>query len=62
MDRYDELLEMVQSFEKDFGKFYNKNNKAAGIRLRKHMQVLRSYAKMIRDEVQEIKKNTDAKK
>jgi uncharacterized membrane protein (DUF106 family) len=59
MDRYKQLQEMVESFEKDFRKFYEKGNKTAGIRLRKHMQQLRSYAREIRDEVQEIKKRWD---
>ncbi|MFP4526996.1 MAG: histone H1 [Candidatus Kapaibacterium sp.] len=55
MDRYKQLVDMVKSYEKDYRKFYEKGNKTAGIRLRKHMQELRSYAKDIRDEVQEIK-------
>ena len=55
MDRYKQLVDMVKSYEKDYRKFYEKGNKTAGIRLRKHMQDLRSYAKDIRDEVQEIK-------
>ena len=57
MDRYKELLELIQSFEKDYLKFYAKGNKAAGIRLRKHMQMLREYAKKVRSEVQEINKS-----
>lgn len=52
MDRYQEMVDLVQTFEKDFEKFYKKGNKTAGIRLRKHMQSIRRFAKTIRDEVQ----------
>lgn len=55
MNRYDELQALVRTFEADFTKFYDKGNKEAGIRLRKHMQTLRSFAKDIREEVQEQK-------
>ena len=54
MDKYKKLLEMVQGYERDFLKFYVKGNKTAGIRLRKHMQELRAFAKNIRNEVQKI--------
>jgi len=54
-DRYAELVVLVQSFEQDFTKFYQKENREAGVRLRKHMQELRDYAQKIRDEVQECR-------
>lgn len=54
-DRYGELIKLVQSFEQDFTKFYDKENREAGVRLRKHMQELRDYAKKIRDEVQQYR-------
>lgn len=61
--RYLELLELCHSFEKDFVKFYEKGNKTAGIRLRKHMQTLRSFAVGIRNEVQDINdKDTESEK
>lgn len=53
MNRYEELQALIRTFEKDFTKFYDKGNKEAGIRLRKHMQTLRAFAKTVRDEVQE---------
>ncbi len=56
MDRYLELSELIKKYEKDFNKFYNKGNKTAGIRLRKHMQELRTWAKMVRFEVQNLNK------
>jgi hypothetical protein len=55
MGRYDQLRELVSSFEQDFEKFYVKHNKAAGVRVRKHMQELRSLAQEIRLEVQTMK-------
>ena len=59
VERYRELLDLIQRFERDYEKFYDKGNKTAGIRLRKHMQELRIYAKKVRDEIQEIKKELD---
>lgn len=58
MDRYEELLKMIKSFEKDFQKFYKNGNKTAGIRVRKDMQDLRRFAKSIRDEIQLLKDST----
>lgn len=55
MSRYSEIIELVQSFEKDFVKFYEKGNKSAGTRVRKHMNELKKKAQDIRKEVQQIK-------
>lgn len=55
MDRYQELLDLIATFKTDFDKFYLKKNKSAGVRLRKHMAVLKRKAQEIRNEVQEIK-------
>ena len=33
MDRFNQLKSLVDSFEKDFEKFYDKENKAAGVRV-----------------------------
>jgi len=55
MSRFTELVELVQSFEKDFIKFYDKGNKSAGTRVRKHMAELKRKSQEIRIEVQEIK-------
>ncbi len=57
MSRFEDLKSLVASFEKDFEKFYEKENKAAGVRVRKHMQELRKFAQDIRDEVQSLKKD-----
>jgi hypothetical protein len=55
MDRYQELLDLVATFKADFEKFYLKENKSAGVRLRKHMANLKKKAQEIRNEVQEVK-------
>lgn len=57
MERFRELVELVQSFEKDFEKFYLKGNKSAGTRVRKHMNDLKRKAQDIRNEIQSIKKS-----
>ena len=56
MERFNQLKSLVDSFEKDFEKFYEKGNKAAGVRVRKHMQDLRKLAQDIRADVQSKKK------
>jgi hypothetical protein len=55
MSRYSEIIELVQSFEKDFVKFYEKGNKSAGTRVRKHMNELKKKAQDVRKEVQQLK-------
>jgi hypothetical protein len=55
MDRYQELQALVETFKADFDKFYIKQNKSAGVRLRKHMANLKKKAQEIRNEVQEVK-------
>ncbi|MGE3802154.1 MAG: histone H1 [Candidatus Kapaibacterium sp.] len=59
-DRYQQLKDLIDSFEQDFQKFYDKQNKAAGVRVRKHMQELRQLAQDIRGEVQDMKSNWDS--
>lgn len=55
MKRFDEIRDLVMSLESDFQKFYDKNNQAAGTRVRKGMQELKNLAQEIRVEVQETK-------
>lgn len=55
MKRFDEIRDLVLSLEGDFQKFYDKNNQAAGTRVRKGMQELKNLAQEIRVEVQETK-------
>jgi hypothetical protein len=55
MARFDEVKNLVMSLEADFEKFYDKNNQAAGTRVRKGMQELKNLAQQIRSEVQDTK-------
>jgi len=67
IDKYDELMSILTEkitidgkeylLKDDFYKFFIKNNKSAGIRIRKAMQMLREVSKDIRDSIQEHKKN-----
>jgi hypothetical protein len=60
MKRFEELKALIASLEDDADKFYNKENSAAGTRLRKAMQDLKTIAQDIRTEVQDLK-NKDSK-
>ncbi|PSL25560.1 hypothetical protein CLV60_11111 [Dyadobacter jiangsuensis] len=60
MARFDEVKDLILSLEGDFDKFYNKGNQAAGTRVRKGMQDLKTLAQDIRAEVQN-KKNEGEK-
>jgi len=55
MNRFQELVDLVQTFQKDFEKFYVKGNKSAGVRVRKHMATLKRKAQEVRNEIQDIK-------
>lgn len=55
MSRFQELQDLVATFEKDFIKFYEKGNKSAGTRIRKSMNELKRKAQEIRKEIQEVK-------
>ena len=58
MDKIEKLEELVRQAREEAEKFYNKENKAAGTRLRKHMQDLKNIAQEVRNEVTE-KKNQE---
>ncbi len=53
--RFDQLKEMVMNMEDDFSKFYDKDVQAAGTRVRKGMQDIKTIAQEIRLEVQDMK-------
>ncbi len=57
MSKFHELKNYVDQLESDFEKFYSKQNKAAGTRVRKAMQDLKKLAQDIRVDVQD-KKNS----
>lgn len=59
MKRFDQIRDLVMSLESDFQKFYDKENQAAGTRVRKGMQELKNLAQEIRIEVQEKKNEAE---
>lgn len=61
MKRFDQIRDLVMALESDFQKFYEKENQAAGTRVRKGMQELKNLAQEIRIEVQEMKNDAETK-
>jgi hypothetical protein len=69
LDRLEELLKLITEpiiidnkeylLKEDFEKFFIKNNKSAGVRIRKVMQEIRTISKDIRICVQEHKKTIE---
>ncbi len=55
MSRIDEVKNLMSELEVEMEKFYNKGNKAAGTRARKHLQDLKKLSQEIRLEIQDIK-------
>lgn len=55
MNNFGKLKDLVMSLEDDFSKFYDKQNAAAGTRVRKGMQELKTMAQEFRTEVQNAK-------
>ncbi|MFM7497655.1 MAG: histone H1 [Bacteroidota bacterium] len=55
MNPYQTLLHAVLEMEKDFEKFYDKGNAAAGTRVRKGLQSLKAKAQELRLDVQSKK-------
>lgn len=55
MEKFEEIKNLVNSLEEDVTKFYEKGNKAAGVRIRKSMQELKTLAQELRLNVQELK-------
>jgi len=55
MEKFKKVQSIVSGIADDADKFYAKNNKAAGTRVRKAMQELKNLAQEIRKEVQDIK-------
>lgn len=55
MNKFEQIKTLVSSLEEDVTKFYDKANAAAGTRVRKGMQDLKTLAQEIRIEVQDKK-------
>lgn len=60
-NRYNDVKSLLEDVEKDFAKFYEGGNKAAGTRVRKAMTDLKNKAQEIRKEVQNLKNKEKAK-
>ncbi len=58
MEKYEELKTLVTSMEDDAIKFYEKGNKAAGVRLRKTLQEVKTLAQSVRLDVSTKTKST----
>ncbi|SMO43776.1 histone H1 [Gracilimonas mengyeensis] len=56
MSRMDDINNVIEELQVDMNKFYEKGNKAAGTRARKHLMNLKNLAHEIRQEIQ-AKKN-----
>ena len=51
MEKFEELKTLIASIEEDAVKFYEKGNKAAGVRLRKGLQEIRTLSQTLRQDV-----------
>jgi len=51
MDKFNQLKDLVAGLEEDATKFYDKNNKAAGVRLRKGLQDIKTLSQALRQDV-----------
>ena len=60
MEKFNELVQYVQSLETDFHKFYEKGQAAAGTRVRKGLSELRKMCQDTRKNVQEVKSERKA--
>jgi hypothetical protein len=57
METFLELKNLILSLENDANKFFEKENKSAGTRLRKGMQEVKALAQTLRVNVSDAKKN-----
>lgn len=56
MENFNELKALVANMEEDVTKFYEKDNKAAGVRVRKTLQEIKGLAQTMRVEVSDKNK------
>lgn len=50
-NKYEELKALIEKYQEDANEFYGKQNKAAGVRLRKGLQEIKASAQAVRDDV-----------
>jgi len=62
MDKFQQVVDFVQSLEVDFHKFYEKGQAAAGTRVRKGLSELRKLCQDVRKDVQDVKAERKAAK
>ena len=62
MEKFNQLVQFVQSLETDFHKFYEKGQAAAGTRVRKGLSELRKICQDVRKDVQDVKAQRKAAK
>ncbi|GJQ12118.1 hypothetical protein GpartN1_g3909.t1 [Galdieria partita] len=55
MDKIEELKSLINTVEEDCDKFFEKGNKAAGVRARKTLQEIKKLAQELRVEIQASK-------
>lgn len=55
MEKYNELNELVEGLKDDVSRFYEKQNKAAGVRVRVALQKVKAIAQDIRLEISNLK-------
>jgi hypothetical protein len=60
MEKFEELKTLIASIEDDATKFYEKGNKAAGVRLRKGLQEIRTLSQTLRQDVSAKNKTVKA--
>nr|UXY86892.1 histone H1 [Cryptomonas paramecium] len=62
MDKINKLKETIDKASKDACKFFEKNNRAAGVRARKKLQKCKKYIQHIRKLIQQVKYDYAQKK
>lgn len=58
MEKFEELKAALLGLEEDAKKFYEKENKAAGVRLRKGLQEIKALSQAVRVSVSEKNKTS----
>jgi hypothetical protein len=58
MEKFEQIKALLEQTQGDAEKFFSKGNSAAGTRVRKAMQELKSLAQEVRTEVQDAKNKT----
>ena len=56
MEKFNELKTFIANLEEDATKFYEKDNKAAGVRFRQGLQEVKAMAQSLRTDVSEKNK------